>query len=593
MSLWRFLLAIAACGYLGFQGVDESGGSAACADDTRPVAGLRTNTPAFYAVTDVRIVVAPGEVLERGSLVIRDGVIIAVGAKVKIPAGARVVSKSGRTIFPGLMDGFSEIKLPPRTPSQGAYHWNSLIRPEVRVADHYQPNSSLNKSLRAQGITVRLVAPADGILKGRSALVTTGDAPVAAAIVQPDVALHARLTVPFGRGRNAYPNSPMGAVALARQTMLDADWYARAWSAFRAKRSLPRPDRNVSLEVLRAFMGSGKLVVIDAPNELYSLRAERFAQEFSLNLVIRGSGREYRRLQAIRDLGRPVIVPLNFPKPPNVGTVEAALNVSLENMLHWELAPENPARLVRAGVPILLSRDGLPESIPLLDAVRKAVRHGLAPDAALAAMTTTPAELFGVADRVGTLRVGKRAHFLVTDGDLFAEQTKILETWVDGKPYENVRAVADVGGRWQLVASDGEPSLSISVSVTGRTLSGTVQRGGKPEPAQPAAEAVPLARISVRGNRLSAVFDAGSFGHQGFAQLTLVLLKQDTWIARGQLIWPSGDREEVTATRTPGAPPARGVTGETPPQPISPQKQRKAVAEPLRFPLGAFGILER
>ena len=305
---------------------------------------------------------APGQVLEQGVLVVRDGVISAVGANVPIPADARVWSRPGSTLYPGLIDGFSELDIAVGDRRQGVHHWNELIRPEVRVADRYQPKPTLNASWRIQGITTRLIAPAQGILKGRSAVVASGDGAGAASILEPDVALHARLTVPRGRGRNAYPNSPMGAVALARQTMLDANWYQQAWSAFRSQRGLPRPDQDAALEALGAYSGSGRLVVIDAPNELYALRADRFAREFSLNLVIRGSGREYRQLSAIQALGRPVIVPLNFPKPPNVGTVEAALNASLESMRHWELAPENPARLSRAGVSILLTRSGLPQS---------------------------------------------------------------------------------------------------------------------------------------------------------------------------------------------------------------------------------------
>ena len=579
-------------GFLQFL-VPEWGGSLLVAEeDTQPVVGLRRNTPAVYALKDVRIVLAPGEVLEHGVLVVRDGVISAIGTKVSIPADARIWSRPGRTLYPGLIDGFSEVAISIGDRRQGTHHWNTLIHPEIRVADRYQPDQKLNATLRAQGITTRLVAPAQGILKGRSVLVATGDAIGPSSILEPEVALHARLTVPRGRDRNTYPNSPMGAVALARQTMLDAGWYKQAWAAFRGKRALPRPDQNISLEVLGGYAGNGKLVVIDAPNELFALRADRFAREFSLNLVLRGSGREYRQLSAIQALGRPVIVPLNFPKPPNVGTAEAALNASLESMLHWELAPQNPARLVRAGVPILLSRIGLPDSVSLLTAVRKAVEHGLATDDALAALTTTPAELFGVADRLGTLRVGKRANFLLTDGALFAPQTKVLETWVDGRPYENIPARNDPGGRWRLVGKGGKPPLILDVTVTGEKLSGTVRRGEKPDAADTIAP-IRLLRLAVAGDRLTAIFDAQAFGQPGFARLTLVLLKKENWIGRGQLVWPDGTSENITASHSTAMGSPGAGSKEKPPQPGVTQGKPHPVFAPLRYPLGAFGVLQQ
>src|SRR6185312_2881305 len=147
--------------------------------------------------------------------------------------------------------------------------------------------------------------------------------------------------------------------------------------------------------VLRGYPGRKPLVVIEAGDELYALRADRIATEFQLNAIILGSGDEYKRLEEIKAAGRPIIVPVNFPKAPNVATPEAALNVSLDRLMHWDLAPENPARLSDAGVKIALTSRGLRDPATFLAAVRKAVKRGLKPEAALRALTLTPAELFG------------------------------------------------------------------------------------------------------------------------------------------------------------------------------------------------------
>jgi N-acetylglucosamine-6-phosphate deacetylase len=243
----------------------------------------------------------------------------------------------------------------------------------------------------------------------------------------------------------------MGAVALARQAMLDARWYRDAWIAYRGDDSLPRPERNDALEALAPFSFENGLVVIEANDEQYFLRADRFAREFGLNLAVCGSGYEYRRLDAVAGAGRTVITPLNFPKPPNVGSAEAAMSVSLEELLHWDLAPENPARLDGAGVRIALTSHRLREKNKFLEAVRKAVERGLKKEAALRALTTTPAELLGLAERLGTLEAGKAANVLIADGELFEEKTKVLETWIDGRRYEVQTAPEhDARGAWQV-----------------------------------------------------------------------------------------------------------------------------------------------
>ncbi|HRX80559.1 MAG TPA: amidohydrolase family protein, partial [Pirellulaceae bacterium] len=402
---------------------------------TIPVEGLRHNTPRVHALTGARIVIAPGRVVEQGTVVIRDGVIEAAG-DVKPPADARIWDLNGKTIYAGFIDAYGEASISSDAAKAGTPYWNSLITPQLAIANHYKASSDANKKLRAQGVTARLVAPSSGIIKGTSSLVLTGDDPNREAIIHDRVAQHIRLTVSPGRGRETYPNSPMGAVALARQAMLDADWYGDAWAAYRANSTLPRPERNDALDVLQAYPDSSNLIIADASNELFVLRADEYARQFALNIAVRGSGHEYKRLDAIVATGRAIILPLEFPKPPNVASAETALNVDLEDLMHWDIAPENAARLDKAGVQIAFTSHGLKDQGTFLNAIRKAVERGLSSDSALRALTTAPAQLFGVEGKLGTIERGKIANLVVTDGDLFAEKTKVIETWVDGTRYE-------------------------------------------------------------------------------------------------------------------------------------------------------------
>ncbi len=133
----------------------------------------------------------------------------------------------------------------------------------------------------------------------------------------------------------------MGAVALARQAMYDAQWYRDAQAAIAADPTLPLPEKNDALASLQPVIDGSMPVIVSTSNEQFALRADRFAAEFGLNLIIRGSGSEYRRLDEIAATKRTLILPLAFPKAPNVATPEAADDATLESLLHWDFAPES------------------------------------------------------------------------------------------------------------------------------------------------------------------------------------------------------------------------------------------------------------
>lgn len=519
--------------------------------DARPAVGLRDNGPQVHALVNARIVTAPGQEISRGTVVLREGMIIAVGAAVTPPADARVWDLEGKTVYPGLIDAYGQTSI--KLPAGGSPHWNSLVTPQLDVADHYRADDDLHKKLRSQGVTARLVAPESGIIKGTSSVVLTGDAESRAAIVASGVAQHVRLTTPRGRDRNSYPNSPMGAVALARQTFYDADWYRRAWSAHQADATLPRPARNDALVALQAPSAGEQLYVFDALNELYFLRADLVAREFGLRAVMLGSGHEYKRLDAINQTGRAVIVPLDFPQPPNVATAEAVLNARLDRLMHWDLAPENPARLDAAGITIALTSHGLKDPSKFLAAVRTAIERGLSPDAALRALTTAPAEILGVSDRLGSVAPGKLANVIVTDGPLFDKNTKLHAVWVQGKRFELIAEPRlDVRGTWRVAVSDAAgKSQAIVIQLTG-DKPGDLKGSLHPEQGKQAKSETKLNEPALHEAQFQTSFDAAKLGHEGTAQLTAVVSLPETekpsWT--GFVVWPDGRREPLTAQRS-------------------------------------------
>jgi len=383
----------------------------------------------------------------------------------------------------------------------------------------------------------------------------------------------------------------MGAVALFRQAFYDAQWYSKAWRAHRGAPLLARPEQNAALEVLQHYPQTKRPVVIDASNERYFLRADRFGREFGLNVIVRGSGREYRRLDAIRRTGRAVIVPLNFAKAPNVATPEAAMNVSLSRLMHWDLAPENPARLDRAGVTIALTADGLSDPGKLLSAVRTAINRGLATDSALRALTTTPAKLLGVDDRLGTLESGKAASFVITDGDLFAKKTKVLETWVDGRRYEVVKTnEVDVRGTWQvMIQSPAGKKQTAAFHLSGKpgALGGEIVRG---------KEKQTLRRAGLLGSRFSCTLSGKSLDADGIVRISAVIAVDTegamTWL--GNVTWADGIQTACTARRTSADVPEKKPLPKDKKDAKKPEKETKSEVPKkalykVNFPLGASG----
>jgi N-acetylglucosamine-6-phosphate deacetylase len=540
---------------------------------TAPAPGLREHTPQVHAFVGARLVIGPGKVVDRGTLVTRDGAIVAAGADVAAPADARVWDVAGKTIYAGFIDAYAEQALP--APTTPAGHWNRYITPQAQVARHVAVDQALNKKLRGQGIAARLVAPAANVIKGRSALITTGDDEPSRVLLREDVALHAKLT-PETRKPSEYPSSPMGALTVLRQAMHDALWYAEARSVYAAaKEPLPRPERNDALAAMQPHCTGQALVIIDAPDELYFLRANQVAQEFGLALAVRGSGFEYRRLEAIRTTGRPVILPLNFPKAPHVKTPETALAAPLDELMHWDTAPENPARLAAAGVRIALTSFGLAEPSDFLQRVRLAVRRGLSGEQALRALTVTPAELFGMGQRLGTLEPGKIASLVIADGDIFDEKGKVLETWVEGRRYVVQPAPeVEVRGTWVAAinghgnggngngASSGpkDEAGQFTLELKGDTdkLSGTVRAGDKK---------ADLANVELIALQLTCSFDAkvldregmpqGGIVQRGIVQRGIVQLSATISAAGdspaalvGSIVWPDGKQTAISGKQT-------------------------------------------
>jgi len=490
-----------------------------------PAVGIRKNTPTVHALKNLIIIAAPGKKIEHGTIVVRDGVIESAGANITIPADARVWDCSGLTAYAGLIDLYTDIGQPkPPVPGQpssaaptaqplrGSAHWNSQVHPETSGAEQFLPDKDTAEKFRALGFTTVLSAPSNGIFHGSSALVAIGDGSANTSIVRDNVTQN----ISFSRDSfgDSYPNSLMGAIALIRQTFIDAHWYADALKIFVQNPAQDRPEENKSLSALEASASGKQPVIFETADEQNILRAAKIAKEFSLSFWIRGNGYEYRRLDAVKETNAPIILPVNFPDAPNVNTTGDALDVGFDELRHWDFAPENPARLKRAGVTFALTTSTLKDVSKFRMLVRTAIDRGLNADDALASLTTIPAKMLGMEKQFGTIESGKAANFVLADGELFGEKTKIRETWVDGIRYEvKAPAQAEARGTWSYslnISIAKKDTGSLIIAGEPEALSGFVSRG---------VVKVKSTSAAIAGKNITLVFEGDSLGYAGVVRL--------------------------------------------------------------------------
>ncbi len=452
---------------------------------TARVEGLRENNPRWHVLTGARLVIAPGKVVENGSVVIRDGVIVAAGANVALPAGAKVWKLDGRTIYPGFIDMVSSLGVPaslaaapaalpgvaarvtaPRVVNGRALASdNARVRPEQNVANQLELRADDAKVVRDLGFTTVLAAPSSGIFRGQSALLNLNGADNAKSLVlNTRVAQHMANELEMGRG-SSYPSSLMGVIAQVRQTFYDAQWYQRASDSTNSKLKQERPQLNESLEALKPVLAGRQPVIYATDNEQAYQRVAKLRDEFKLRVILQGNGFEYRRANHLKAGGMPVIVPLLYPNAPEVENPDMALDTSLEAMQHWEQAPSNLAMLDKAGVEFAITAAGLKD--PKKDfwaRLRQAIRRGLPVEQALAGLTTTPAKLLGEQKRLGTLTPGHMANIVIANGDMFKDDKANIEiTFVDGKPFvtENYNRF-ELRGSWEVNAGGKTQTWNIT-----------------------------------------------------------------------------------------------------------------------------------
>ena len=421
------------------------------------VVALRADTPNIYAIRGARIVTAAGAPIEAGTVVIRRGVIDAVGAAVTVPSDAEVFDGKGLTVYPGLIDlgntraADQPIPQAPQNARTTAEleRWKrgQILKPQARAADAVKVDDADLTRLAAAGITSVLALPSGDVISGQSAFVNVAAPPDdpqignivegrrGLVVVKTPVALHVSFPERPRAGSGAYPVSLMGVIAFVRQSFLDAQHYAE----------MPQPGDDPALAAMQPAIERKMPVAFQVNEAREILRALKMAKELKLDPIITGALEAHEVAADLKAQNARVIYSLNYPQRPRALAPDA--DEPIETLRRRADAPKAPGELAKAGVAFAFESAGLNDPKDFAKNAAKAVKAGLAEDAAVRALTINAATIAGVADRLGSIEKGKTANLIVTDGSLFDERTKVTKVFVEGRSVSLEAAPPPAGGR--------------------------------------------------------------------------------------------------------------------------------------------------
>lgn len=461
-----------------------------------PAASAQGGEPQYFAIRGAKVVPVSGPAIEDATVVVARGVILAVGGKdVAIPADALVIEGKGLVVYPGLFDAFTDVGMPSGAPAgQGEGGQRGGGQPAARgpedrpgatpwrsAADEVTLSDKRVETWRNAGFTTVVSAPKGGFFPGQAAVLDLSGERAGDLVVKTPVAIPVSLN-PAGGFGSGFPDSKMGVLAYVHQVWLDVDWSTKAEATYdKNPKGTARPHYDRVNAALADALEDHALVLIPANSSLELRRALVLADRWKIPAAIVGAQMAYEVAPELAAKKLAVIVSLKWPEAEKDADPDDT--PTLRELRFRDKAPSSPAALAKAGIKFAFTSDGITSPADILKSVKKSVDAGLAPDAALRALTLTPAEIFGVADRTGSIEKGKIANLVVTDGDLFGEKTKIKMIFVDGKHYE-IREPdrpkdppkGDLSGKWTLKYTtpegDEESTADLTMSSDG-TLSGT------------------------------------------------------------------------------------------------------------------------
>jgi imidazolonepropionase-like amidohydrolase len=547
-----------------------------------------------FALENARVVRAPGDVLDRATVVVRDGLILRVGPDAAIPFDAERIAADSLTVYAGFIDGLSHAGIPTPEPNRDREdverpgdppNDRAGIQPERRASAMLDAGDGSIEDLREAGFTMAHVVPHGQMLPGHGAVILlAGDDPNAL-VVRDDAALFAQ----FDGASGVYPATDMAVIATLRQLYREAERRQRVEALYADNASgMERPAFDPVHQAFFPVLDGDLPMAFYTDNALDVYRALSLQDDLGFPLLLAGLNQGFLAIDALQEADVPLLLTLDLPETKDdeaaSDTTTADTTAAPADTTASPMTPDRPgsfflrdlrtrsyedieretenlearqalerekyyataATLHEAGLPFgFTTKDVKPKDIHAN--LRTMIEHGLPEDAALAALTTDAAATLGLSDVTGTVEVGKMANLVVTDGPLFDEDTEIRYVFVDGQMFEmetgaeaTAPAAVSPAGTWSYEVETPQGTIGGVLTLSGDPddLEGTITNDASPgDPAD-------LEDVVVSGTTLSFSFDGGQFGEISVS----VNIEGDTF--EGSLSVPGAGGLPISGTRT-------------------------------------------
>ncbi|HEU4763906.1 MAG TPA: amidohydrolase family protein [Gemmatimonadales bacterium] len=385
------------------------------------------------AITGGTVYPVSGPKIENGTVILKDGKVAAVGAGIPIPAGATRIDATGKVVTPGFFHGFGDYGLT-GVQSVGETRERTHagdVNPSFNVAEGIDPAAVTIPIARMQGITTAFVGPADGLIAGQGTIIDlSGDRLEDLVAVNP-----AAMVLSVGtNAKDAGGGSRAGVMERLRQLFSDALEYQRRKGDYDQNRMQALSAPAADLAALGPVLAGKEPVIVEANRRSDIENALRLAQEFHLKMMIQGGTEAWMVAPELAKAGVPVLV-------------ENLTDVPRFDGLHARL--DNATVLAQAGVKVVIAQNDDSRDRDLRFAAGNAVRNGMTWDQALRAVTLSPAEAYGVADRWGSLEPGKAADVVVWSGDPFEFSSRAEHVFIRGAEVPMVSRMTELLDRYR------------------------------------------------------------------------------------------------------------------------------------------------
>jgi len=411
---------------------------------------LRSEDPQTYFIKNIKVVPVSGPVIEQGSVLISDGLILSVGADLKAPANAQIVNGEKLTLYPGFFDAYNDVSAlsgssgaTPATAGIAARSTTTQVitgpsdRPSsnasLALADDLRLDEKKLEAWRNGGFTHMHLVAKNGLISSRSAVVSTAPNYSDASLVKPETAI--ALGFSGGRDFASFPNSLMGSISYFRQTFIDLAYFEKQKETYlKNPNGLVRPKYDKVLEGLAFAKAQGLPLIIPVTTKAQIARTLDLASGFGFSFLLQGVQEGYKASDLLGTGRIGALVALKWPVEEANADPEDEPN--LRTLRFRDQAPSTPSVFEKARVPFGFSGDGITSTKDFMAGIKLAIDKGLSKDAAVQALTLAPAKLLGLQSVVGSIEKGKIANLVITDGEPWESKTKIKMVFIDGVKFD-------------------------------------------------------------------------------------------------------------------------------------------------------------